>query len=484
MEKLLLVDDSIPFLNDMESLLQDHFEILKASSGGSALRLLKTETVVAVLLDLKLPDMFGLEVLTRIHDEVDPLLPVIIVTDYGEAENAVKAMRNGAFDFIPKAVNVEVLAAKVLKALEHRELKLRVGLLHGSFEDRQNQYIFRSPLMRKLHYQLLQLAKNDFDVLLVGETGVGKDLSAFEIHRHSARRDQPFVPILINSLNESIIESELFGHEKGAFTGADSSKIGKLEAADGGTVYLPEISSLNEELQIKLLHFMQYKTMSRVGQNPKKSEKMLNVRLIMATNENLPQLVREGHLREDFYYRISGIKLEIPPLRKRKEDIEPLARYFLKKNALKIFDGKMDIHDEVWEMFRAYHWPGNVRELENVIKGAVAFAGQPVLTADNFGAIRQALADFATTNGELPTKFPNLAANHINGLRPPYSPESTPVSYKEAERQFKCAYFSQLLQRCNGRIAEAARMAGMTPQGFRKALRKLEIDNDRIADSE
>jgi DNA-binding NtrC family response regulator len=330
MERLLIVDDSIAFLNDLKELFTDAFDVSTASNGQEALDILKRERFSAILLDINLPDLKGTEVLKIVHSEIDPYLPVIIITDYDDVNNVIEAMRHGASDFIPKDINLNVLASKIRKALERRELHLNLDALRNEYLEKQDSFVFVSDAMKKLNYEITRLANLRVDVLLVGETGVGKDIIASQIYLRSNRFEKPFIPVPIRSLSDTLIESELFGHEKGAFSGADRLKVGKFEAADKGIVYIPEISNLSETIQLKLLQFMQYKTISRVGQDPTKSDIRLDVWLIMATNEHLVDLVAQGKIREDFYHRISGVMLEIPPLRERREDIKPLTDYFIK----------------------------------------------------------------------------------------------------------------------------------------------------------
>jgi DNA-binding NtrC family response regulator len=459
MDKLLLIDDSLAFLNDVESILRDRFHVLKATSGRRGIELARTEGAAAVLLDLQMPDMDGFQVLQKLHRDVDPFLPVIIVTDHSESENAVAAMRAGAYDFIPKSFNRDVLSEKVMKALERRALEISVRTLQNTFAEHHDRFLFTSDAMKKVHYEITRLAGVDFDVLITGETGVGKDLCAFEIHQRSQRRDKPFIPLPMRSLSETIIESELFGHEKGAFSGADKTRVGKLEAANGGTLYIPEVSSLTEAVQLKLLQFMQYKSIARVGQDSRKPDTHLDVRVIMATNDSLEEQVKKGRMREDFYHRISGVKLNIPPLRMRREGIEPLATYFLEKYDLVDGAARHTIAPDVIKAMNSYRWPGNVRELENAIKGALAYATGPVLSPADFPILTDRTHDENQCHLCMATRYQTM---------PPY---------EEVMMQLKRAYFDELLHRLDGSIPRAAEAAGMSAQGLRKLLKTLEGKN-------
>ncbi len=458
MEKLLVIDDNVAFLQDVESLLQTRYAVVKATSGRAGLDLVESEKVSAVLLDLKMPDMNGIDVLKKIHEQLDPHLPVIIVTDQSEVEHAVDAMRLGAYDFIPKSFNLNLLTAKIIKALERRSLEISVTALQHSQAERYDRMVFASEPMKKIFYKINQLAMMNFDILICGETGVGKDLIAFELHQRGTRRERPFIPLAVKTYSETLIESELFGHEKGAFSGADKAKVGKLEAANGGMVYLPEISSLTEPIQLKLLQFMQYKTISRVGQDPRRPETKLDVQIVMATNDNLEELVQKGLMREDFYHRITGVRLNVPPLRERADDIEPLAQYFLEKFSYNLPGKTYSFAPGTMEILRAHKWPGNVRELENTIKNAIAYASGTVISMNEFPNL--------VTGGNSETDICRKCLE---------SRFATLPLYETAEKDYKRAYFEEALRRAGNNVARAAEAAGITPQGFRKVLNSLDI---------
>lgn len=458
MDRLLIVDDSVAFLKDVEALLKGSFEISTTTRAQNALDILRNERFSAVLLDLNLPDMHGTEVLKVIHSEIDPYLPVIIITDYNDVKNVVETMRHGAYDFIPKDVNLDVLGAKIKNALERRALHLNLEALRNEYREKQDTFVFASDAMKKVNYEITRLAGLGVDVLLMGETGAGKDIIASQIHFRGDRLEKPFIPVSIRSLSDTLIESELFGHEKGAFSGADRLKIGKFEAADKGTVYIPEISSLSETIQLKLLQFMQYKTISRVGQDPTKAEIQLDVRLIMATNEDLADLVAQGKIREDFYHRISGVTLRIPPLRERGDDIKPLADYFIKKYARLHHAGACDISPEVLDAFRNYHWPGNVRELSNAIKNAMVYTSSATLTIDDFPNIFKAPIKKQT----LPNGIAQFGSDEI-------------PKFKDAENEFKKMYFERLWDECGHEVAKTSKISGLTPQAVRRILKQFDL---------
>jgi len=457
MDKLLVVDDSLPFLSDVEALLADTFHISTATNAQECLQLLRDQNFSAVLLDLYLPDMYGTDVLKKIHNDIDPLLPVFIITNHHNTDHVVEAMRHGAYDFIPKNFSLNLLGQKIKKALERRSLEVSNRVLQSEYLSK-NKFICQSKPMRKVNLEVTRLSRLNVDVLIFGETGVGKDLIASMIHTRSERANKPFIPVSIRSLSDTLIESELFGHEKGSFSGADRLKIGKFEAANNGTVYIPEISSLSDTVQLKLLHFMQYKTITRVGQDPTKSEIKLDVRLIMATNEDLTELVKKGKIRSDFYHRITGVTLNIPPLRERTSDIEPLAEYYTKMYAELHPAGHCKLSPEVIDAFYQYNWPGNIREFANSIKHAIVYADDTTLTLDNFPHLLKSVRVENESNDD----FISLSTNGLPGFR-------------DAEKQFKTMYFKRLWEKSGHNLDKTAQMAGFTTHATRRILRSLGI---------
>lgn len=458
MDNLLIIDDNVKFAEDLDLLLRDSYKIFKAETSYKGLEILKKQHISAVLLDLQLPDIPGLEVLEKIRNEYDILLPVIIITEYDDTEYVVKAMRLGAFDFLSKDFHVDLMKEKIEQALNQKSLKLRLSGLQSNANASEDSFVFACEEMKKINFEISKIANWNFDVLILGETGVGKDMIAKQIFKRSLRNDKPFLPIPLRSLSESLLESELFGHEKGAFTGADKLKIGKFEAANQGTIYLPEISNLPESIQLKLLHFMQYKTITRVGHDSSKGEINLDVRMIMATNENLETIVESGKLREDFYYRISGVTLKIPPLRERLEDIIPLSNYFLNKFSAQFSHSNYTFSDEVLSAFLNYEWRGNIRELSNSIKNALTYSNSPVLQLKD---------------------FPNLLSrknkNYNSYEKELLESKGTLPNLKDFLDINKKLYLEMLIKKTDGNIKAASEISGLTPQGFRKALRIMKI---------
>ncbi|MFN0158617.1 MAG: sigma-54-dependent transcriptional regulator [Bacteroidota bacterium] len=454
MNKLLVIHSEANRFRDVWTMLKSRYEVVASGTVQNALELLRTQGASAVILDYSFPDISCDEVVHLIHREIDPHLPVIAIADHSDLDHAVAAMREGAYDFITKDIDPDHLALKILKALERRDLEIRLKTLERGQAQQQNSFIFASDVMKMIDLEITRLARLEFDVLLIGETGVGKDLIAWQIHRRSPRSKGPFVPVVMRTFSETLIESELFGHERGAFSGAERAKIGKFEAANGGTIYIPEVSCLDETTQLKLQYFMQYKCVSRVGQDPRRSDVRLDVRLIMATNDNLEELVRKRKLREDFYHRIAGVRLSIPPLRERVQDIEPLAQYFLETHSGRKRGEPYDFAEETLTGLKGYQWPGNVRELENTIKNALSYSEGPILHPHHFPVLSHPFGHACP-----------LLASDLHDL----------PSYQDADRHFKRDYFQRVWELSEQNVGKAATIARMTPQGVRKILRALHL---------
>jgi len=335
-----------------------------------------------VLLDIEMPDMNGIDMLREIrrgeHD-----VTVVMITAYGTIERAVEAMKEGAYDFIPKPFEPDHIALIVAKALERETLKRGIEILIEQVDDRHRMIVGQSVLINRAVETANKAAASRSTILLLGESGTGKEIFARAIHNWSDRKDKPFVAINCVGLSKELLESELFGHEKGAFTGALQLKKGKMELAHGGTVFLDEVGDISTELQTKLLRFLQEREFERVGGTKPIS---VDVRIIAATNRDLATAIREGHFREDLYYRLNVVPLTLPPLRERKEDIPGLANYFLRRSALETKKNFTGVTQEALQKLIAYEWPGNVRELANVIESAVVLGQGPDLTPHDLPA--------------------------------------------------------------------------------------------------
>ncbi|MGB4102386.1 MAG: sigma-54 dependent transcriptional regulator [Alphaproteobacteria bacterium] len=366
---ILLVEDSLPLARTYEEYLKsDGHHVTVATLGATALDLLKQQDFAAAVFDVQLPDMTGIDILRWVHRE-KPGLPVLVVTAHGSVNVAVAAMREGAFDFIVKPFSATRLQVTVKNALEQFTLKQEVRQLRRVLDqDSYYDFIGQSQVMQAVYRTIDAVAASKASVFITGESGTGKELAAQAIHKASPRRNQPFIALNCGAIPHELLESHIFGHIKGSFTGAISDQIGAGKAADGGTLFLDEICEMPLELQVKMLRFIQTGAVQQVGST--KTEKV-DVRLVAATNRDPLAAVKSGKFREDLYYRLHVVPLDMPPLREREDDILRLAHHFLHKSSGE--EGKTfnDFSAEVAAEFRRYNWPGNVRQLENLIRNIV-----------------------------------------------------------------------------------------------------------------
>jgi DNA-binding NtrC family response regulator len=382
-ETIIVADDD-PYIQEA---LQDRLETLGyrvslAADGQQALEILEHKDPQLILLDIEMPGMKGLDVLKEIRRRESDI-PVIMITAYGSIDLAVQAMKEGAYDFIPKPFDPGHVALVVEKAMERQRLKGEVQVLSEEIDKRYRLVIGTSSKMKEAIDAAKKAAASHSTVLLLGESGTGKELFARAIHNWSERKDRSFVAINCVGLSTTLLESELFGYERGAFTGAQQRKRGKIELAHGGTVFLDEIGDISKELQMKLLRFLQEREFERVGGT---ELIRVNVRIIAATNRHLSTAVKEGHFREDLYYRINVVPIPLPSLRDRNDDIPALIQHFIQrfsKESKKNFTG---ISEEALDRMAVYDWPGNVRELANIIERAVVLGRAPTIQVENLPA--------------------------------------------------------------------------------------------------
>jgi DNA-binding NtrC family response regulator len=376
----LIVDDDLMTRQTLAMALADEYATLKARNGKEALQLMAGEEVDIVLTDMDMPEMNGIELLERING-LDSPKPVIIITGQGTIETAVQAMKLGASDYVTKPINIDRVILLIEKTLEHKRLKEENLLLKKRIKENLPDFtlIGNSAEMKKIADLSLQVASTTATVLIEGESGTGKELVTNLIHYNSPVADGPLIKVNCAALAEGVLESELFGHEKGAFTGAIAAKKGRFELADGGTLFLDELGEMPLATQVKLLRFLQEKEFERVGGS--KTIKV-EVRIIAATNKNLEELIRDGRFREDLYYRLRVVKITMPPLRKRREDIPILIRTFIEKFSK--IHGKFisGVAPEVMELAQSYEWRGNVRELANCIESSVVMARHGMIDMD------------------------------------------------------------------------------------------------------
>ena len=379
MAEILIVEDERAQREALAGYLRKAgYDVVTAATGKEAFEGKSTPDVV--LLDLRLPDMEGLDLLKKLR-EMNPDTEIIVITAYGTVRTAVEAMRLGAFDYLTKPVDLDELLLIIGRALEKHERDLEVSFLKEEVEKFRPQtgLIGESPAIKEVLSMIYRVAPSNATVLITGESGTGKELVARILHAASPRKDRRFVAVSCAAIPESLLESELFGYERGAFTGATKPKPGKFELAHGGTLFLDEIGDLPISLQVKLLRVLQEKEVERLGSTvPRK----VDVRIIAATNQDLRKKVEGGSFREDLYYRINTINIHIPPLRERKEDILPLAEFFLRKFSREMGKDIKGFDREARKALLSYQWPGNVRELINVVERAVVLTRKNIITAD------------------------------------------------------------------------------------------------------
>ncbi|CAM4150599.1 sensory histidine kinase YfhA [Klebsiella pneumoniae] len=432
--RLLLVDDDPGLLKLLGMrLVSEGYSVVTAESGPEALRVLGREKVDLVISDLRMDEMDGLQLFSEIQ-KGHPGMPVIILTAHGSIPDAVAATQQGVFSFLTKPVDKDALYKAIDEALEQRS--------PATDEAWRQAIVTRSPLMLRLLEQAGMVAQSDVSVLINGQSGTGKEIVAQAIHNASPRHDKPFVAINCGALPEQLLESELFGHARGAFTGAVSNREGLFQAAEGGTLFLDEIGDMPVALQVKLLRVLQERKVRPLGSN---RDIEINVRIISATHRDLPKAMARGEFREDLFYRLNVVNLKIPPLSERTEDIPLLANHLLRQYADRHKPFVRAFSSDAMKRLMAAKWPGNVRQLVNVIEQCVALTSSPVI---GDALVEQALEG---ENTALPT-------------------------FVEARNQFELNYLRKLLQITKGNVTHAARMAGRNRTEFYKLLSRHELD--------
>jgi two-component system, NtrC family, response regulator len=405
--RVVVIDDEVNAAAALETLLrEDGYEVSSANDARAGLSLLEKTDPDIVLTDLRMPGMDGLELLAKIK-QIHPETMVIVMTAYGTVKTAVRAMKLGAEDYLSKPIDVEELEVILQRVREKKRLLEETHFLRERVHQkyRLESLVGECPEMLAAFKTVRQVAPSSSSVLLLGESGTGKELFAQALHQNSPRKDKPFIKVACSALPETLLESELFGHEKGSFTGALYTRAGRFEMADGGTLFLDEIGDVSPTVQVKLLRFLEEREFERVGGN---RTYKVDVRIVCATHRDLKKKLEEGTFREDLYYRLNVIEIHIPPLRERGEDIPVLAHHFLKRYAEANGKDVRGISDEALALLLGHRWPGNVRELENAIERAVVLASETVLTPDHFPTLRRLNggAAAAGTNGGLGVAIP------------------------------------------------------------------------------
>ena len=382
-ERILVVDDEDGMRRLLSRVLtREGYETSAVGSGAEALRLVASERFDLVVTDIKMPEMDGLQLLAELK-EYEPSLPIIVITAYGTIENAVQALRSGAYDYIAKPFENDEIKLTVAKAFERERLLAENRYLHAELEGRYDfsGIVGGSLAMQQVYDMASSVAVSNANVMITGESGTGKELLARSIHYSSLRKEKPFVVLNCAAISEGVLESELFGHEKGAFSGALDTRKGRFERADQGTLFIDEVAEMSMAAQVKLLRVIQEHEFERVGGNKTIS---VDVRIVAATNKKLEEQVKNGNFREDLYYRLNVVNINVPPLRSRREDVEPLSRFFLEKYTSETGKKITDLSPRALSCLLAHDWPGNVRELQNAIERAVVLSKGSVLTPRDF----------------------------------------------------------------------------------------------------
>ncbi|HUT85184.1 MAG TPA: sigma-54 dependent transcriptional regulator [Thermodesulfobacteriota bacterium] len=454
MKKILIVDDELAIRESLRMILQQDYEVLAVSSGAEALEKMREGGIDLVLLDVIMPGLDGIQLLERMKSEYD--IPVIMITAANTVKTAVQAMRLGAYDYIPKPFDVDEIKIVVKKVLSIQDLSKEVEYLRAEIS---KTYGFENLIggtkeMQEIFRLINQIAGSDTSVLILGESGTGKELVARAIHFNSLRKNKPFIPINCAAIPDTLIESELFGHERGAFTGASNKRIGKFEQAHSGTLFLDEIAELSLSTQAKILRFLQEREFTRVGGT---ETVHVDVRLITATNQDLENAIKDRSLREDFYYRINIIPISLPPLRMRRDDIPLLVNHFIDKVNKRIKKHVKRVSEDLMDFLVNYEWPGNVRELENLMERMITLSNQKVLTIKDLPSAlkdkpRQSLMKGKVVEGK--------------------------VSFLRATEEFEKEVILDALKKTNNVQTQAAALLGISRRILKYKMDKLGIESE------
>jgi DNA-binding NtrC family response regulator len=447
---ILVVDDEPNVRESFRLVLEDAYEVIDVPDGQRALDAVRASQVDLVLLDIRLPEMDGIEVLERIKS-IDEGVEVILVTAVKTVRTAVEAMKLGAFDYVTKPFDEDELLSLVRRALQKRSLEREVTFLRGELarqHDRED-IVGEHPEMQKLSRLISQVARTTTTVLITGESGTGKELIARAVHYRGPRRDKPFVPVNPAAIPESLVESELFGHEKGAFTGAHQRKLGRFELAQGGTLFLDEIGLLRPEVQAKLLRVLQEREIERVGGT---HSIKIDVRIVAATNLDLKRAVATGAFREDLFYRLNVVPITVPPLRERIEDLPLLVDHFIRRYNHECNKRIEALTPDALAALGAYSWPGNVRELQNIVERTVVLVDGPLISA-----------------ADLPLDLT------ISPARPGAAPDKRGLDLNEASDRFERLIVQRVLEESRGNVSEAARVLGLHRNSLKMKLARWKI---------
>ncbi|MEZ0391440.1 MAG: sigma-54-dependent transcriptional regulator [Pseudobdellovibrionaceae bacterium] len=463
---VLIVDDEAELRKSVITILttsipEVEFQIQEASSGKEAIATFEKGDFDLVVMDVRMPEMNGLEALKHIK-ESDPRTFVVIMTAHSNLQDAITAIKDGAYDYVEKPVNAQRLAEIVRKSLEAREMVSSLALSNPIFDDDvDSEFVGHSQKMKEVFHLIYKLCKVDTTVLIRGENGTGKELVARAIHYNSPRKSGSFIAINCGAIPENLMESELFGHEKGSFTGATERKIGKFQVANNGTLFLDEIGELRPDMQVKLLRVLQEKKFLPVGSN---REVKSNARIIAATNRNLEKMIEESDFREDLFYRLNVMPIFLPPLRDRKDDIPALVQHFIKKFSKSHHSPIQSIHAQALETLKNYRWPGNIRELENAIERA--------FIVENSTQIQTASLPEAVRQVEVPVKTGKGAAES----------ESQLLDFEVFKEQAEKDFIISALKANRGRINQTVAQANIPKNTLLRKIKKYGIQVEDYKD--
>ena len=455
---LLVIDDEKNIREGLAADFEmDGYDVKIAANGDEGLEFLSKGDIDLVITDLRMPGTSGEDVLKKVTREM-PGIPVIVLTGHGSIDAAVSAMQNGAYDFLTKPLNLEHLELVVKRALKGRELSLQHQELLSEVKSKSSDnMIGKSPSLQKVNNLINKVADSKISILITGESGVGKEVVADAIQQKSSRRDKPFIKVHCAALSESLLESELFGHEKGAFTGAEALHKGKFELADGGTIFLDEIGEINPGVQVKLLRVLQEKKFERVGSCDTIS---VDVRIIAATNRDLEAMIKEGTFRSDLYFRLNVLPIAVPPLRERRDELEDLCEFFLNKFKAEIHKDFLGFSEAAKKAIYSYMWPGNIRELENTIERACIIGNPPFIQLNDL---------------RLPVDSENLQENtEIKNCAEELSLMKD-RSLKNALSEFKKQYVERILRKTNWNQTAAAKILDIQRTYVSKLISELNI---------
>ncbi len=457
---ILIVDDEESILTSLSSILQDEgYDVVTVKNGGEALRIYTTDPPDLMLLDIWMPEMDGMETLRRVRELV-PAAQVMMMSGHGSIETAVKAIKLGAYDYIEKPLSLENVTLRVKHALDQHRLEQENRTLRTTVQ-RKFELVGQSPAMQQLRQLIETAGPTNSRVLIGGENGTGKELVARAIHLHSARSNRPFVAVNCAAIPETLIESELFGHEKGSFTGATSMKRGQFEQADGGTLFLDEIADMSLSTQAKVLRALQEQQFTRVG-----GTKLMkvDVRVLAASNKDLIKEIEKGAFREDLFYRLNVVPIVVPPLRERREDVPLLIRHFMKVHAEEQGLRTKEISPDAMAVFQQYDWPGNIRELRNLIERLMIMVPGPVIEAAQAGLSLQARPIGPASQAAAPTPAANpLFAQSYDSLR-------------DARNAFEKEYIARKLREHHWNISRTAEELKIERSHLHRKIKLLDVE--------